>query len=64
MKKNCRLLITVTLSKIANGTGRDGFVQVESSDIQGLLGLQDRDFTETDCEEMFTAHEEALYLLN
>jgi hypothetical protein len=34
---------TVNIAEIANGIGRDGFEQIESSDIQELLESQDED---------------------
>ncbi|CAK1552926.1 unnamed protein product [Leptosia nina] len=44
--------LTANIAEIANGIGRDGFEQIESSDIQELLESQDEDLTETDLEEM------------
>uniref|UniRef100_A0A1A9Z8M8 DDE-1 domain-containing protein n=1 Tax=Glossina pallidipes TaxID=7398 RepID=A0A1A9Z8M8_GLOPL len=44
--------LTANIAEIANGIGRDGFEQIESSDIQESLESQDEDLTETDLEEM------------
>uniref|UniRef100_A0A1A9ZYP8 HTH CENPB-type domain-containing protein n=1 Tax=Glossina pallidipes TaxID=7398 RepID=A0A1A9ZYP8_GLOPL len=44
--------LTANIAEIANGVGRDGFEQIESSDIQQLLESQDEALTETDLEEM------------
>ncbi|CAG9568336.1 unnamed protein product [Danaus chrysippus] len=47
--------LTANIAEIANGIGRDGFEQIESSDIQELLESQDEDLTETDLEEMLNS---------
>ena len=47
--------LTANIAEIASGIGRDGFEQIESSDIQELLELQDEDLTETDLEEMLNS---------
>ena len=47
--------LTANIAEIASGIGRDGFEQIESSDIQELLELQDEDLTETDLEEMLSS---------
>ncbi|CAH0721938.1 unnamed protein product, partial [Brenthis ino] len=44
--------LTANIAEIANGIGRDGLEQIDSSDIQELLESQDEDLTETDLEEM------------
>ncbi|GBP20903.1 Tigger transposable element-derived protein 1 [Eumeta japonica] len=41
-------ILTANIAEIANGIGRDGFEQIESSDIQELLESQNEDLTETD----------------
>ena len=40
--------LTANIVEIANGIGRDGFEQIELSNIQELLESQDEDLTETD----------------
>lgn len=47
--------LTANIAEIANGIGRNGFEQIESSDIQELLESQDEDLTETDLEEMLNS---------
>ncbi|KAL9927345.1 tigger transposable element-derived protein 1-like [Glossina fuscipes fuscipes] len=47
--------LTANIAEIANGIGRDGFEQIESSDVQELPESQDEDLTETDLEEMLNA---------
>uniref|UniRef100_A0A1A9VG67 DDE-1 domain-containing protein n=1 Tax=Glossina austeni TaxID=7395 RepID=A0A1A9VG67_GLOAU len=44
--------LTANIAEIANGIGRGGFEQIESSDIQELLESQDEDLTATDLEEV------------
>ncbi|CAH2098324.1 unnamed protein product [Euphydryas editha] len=44
--------LIANIAEIANGIGRDGFEQIESSDIQELLESQDEDLTKTDLEEI------------
>ncbi|GBP30881.1 NFX1-type zinc finger-containing protein 1 [Eumeta japonica] len=48
-------ILTANIAEIANGIGRDGFEQIESSDIQELLESQNEDLTETDLEEMLNS---------
>ena len=43
------------LQEIASGIRRDGFEQIESSDVQESLESQDEDLTETDLEEMLNS---------
>lgn len=47
--------LTENVVHVANGIGRDGFEQIEPSDIQELFDSQD-ELTETDLEEMLTPH--------
>ncbi|KAL9872898.1 uncharacterized protein ACN427_013954 isoform 1-T2 [Glossina fuscipes fuscipes] len=47
--------LTANIAEIANEIGRDGFAQIESSDIRELLESQDEDLTETDLEEMLNS---------
>ena len=47
--------VTANIAEIASGIGRDGFEQIESSDIQELLESQDEDLTETVLEEMLNS---------
>lgn len=47
--------LTDNIAEIANGIERDGFEQIESSDIQELLESQDEDLTEIDLEEMLNS---------
>ncbi|KAL9912861.1 tigger transposable element-derived protein 1-like [Glossina fuscipes fuscipes] len=47
--------LTANIAEIANAIGRDGFEEIESSDIQELLESQDEDLTETDLEEMLNS---------
>lgn len=47
--------LTANIVEIASGIGRDGFDQIESSDVQELLEAQDEDLTETDLEEMLNS---------
>ncbi|GBP35703.1 hypothetical protein EVAR_82637_1 [Eumeta japonica] len=48
-------ILTANIAEIMNGIGRDGFEQIESSDIQELLESQNEDLTETDLEEMLNS---------
>ncbi|KAL9907100.1 uncharacterized protein ACN427_003413 [Glossina fuscipes fuscipes] len=48
-------ILTANIAEIANRIGRDGFEQIESSDIQELLESQDEDLTETGLEEMLNS---------
>uniref|UniRef100_A0A2A4JVK0 HTH CENPB-type domain-containing protein n=1 Tax=Heliothis virescens TaxID=7102 RepID=A0A2A4JVK0_HELVI len=56
--------LAANIAEIASEIGRDGFEQIESSDVQELLASQDEDLTETDLEEMINSQpmeeEEAL----
>lgn len=47
---------TANVVEDAYGIGRDGFEQIESSDIQELFESQDEDLTETDLEVMLNPH--------
>ena len=47
--------LTANIAKIASGIGREGFKQIESSDVQDLPELQDGDLTESDLEEMLNS---------
>ena len=47
--------LTANIAEIVSGIGRDGFKQIESSDVQELLESQDEDLTETGLEEMLNS---------
>lgn len=47
--------LTANIAEIANGIERDGFEQIESSDIQESLESEDEDFTENDMEDMLNS---------
>ena len=46
---------TVNIAEIANGIGRDGFEQIESSGVQEFLESQDEDLTATHLEAMLNS---------